>query len=144
MDYEKLTKDQLPQEFQDRIERFNRLFKAGTDHSFEEDGLYGYEMGCIAQALSFAEYFKDVSADDIVKMINERYGSDVFELIRNIKDNLPFFDEGHSGNSLSMSWQLFMCYKSHPDLIPYMHGCLATLVGDEGYYDDRSDIPKFE
>ena len=103
MDYEKLTKDQLPQEFQDRIERFNRLFKAGTDHSFEEDDLYGYEMGCIAQALSFAEYFKDVSADDVVKMINERYGSDVFELITNVKDNLPFFDEGHSGNSLSMS-----------------------------------------
>lgn len=29
-----------------------------------------------------------------------------------------------------------------PELVPYMHGCLAQLVGDEGYYDDRSDVPE--
>ena len=43
-----------------------------------------------------------------------------------------------------MSWRLFECYKIRPDWIPYMHGCLATLIGDEGYYDDRSDIPKYK
>ena len=43
-----------------------------------------------------------------------------------------------------MSWRLFKCYKVHPDMVPYMHGCLAPLVGDEGYYDDRSDIPEFK
>lgn len=39
MDYKNLTKEQLPKEFQDRIERFNRLF-------IEEDDLYQYEMHC--------------------------------------------------------------------------------------------------
>lgn len=24
------------------------------------------------------------------------------------------------------------------------HGCLAPLVGDEGYFDDRSDLPKMD
>lgn len=47
MDYKNLTK--LPKEFQDRIERFNRLFIKGAGHSFEEDTLYKYEMICIAQ-----------------------------------------------------------------------------------------------
>lgn len=28
MDYKNLTKEQLPKEFQDRIERFNRLFRS--------------------------------------------------------------------------------------------------------------------
>lgn len=34
MDYKNLTKEQLPKEFQDRIERFNRLFSKGAGHSF--------------------------------------------------------------------------------------------------------------
>ena len=46
MDYKNLTKEQLPKEFQDRIERFNRLFSKGAGHSFEEDDLYQYEMHC--------------------------------------------------------------------------------------------------
>lgn len=132
MDYKNLTKEQLPKEFQDRIERFNRLFSTG--HSFEEDDLYQYEMGCIAQALSFSEYFKDKSFEEITKTIKDKHNNDVYDFIDDIKGNVPFFDEGHSGNSLAMSWRLFECY---------MHGCLAPLVGDEGYYDDRSDIPEF-
>ena len=55
-----------------------------------------------------------------------------------------FFDEGYSGNSVGMSWRLFECYKVRPDLVPYMHGCLALLVGDQGYYDDRSDVPEIK
>ena len=144
MDYKNLTKEQLPKEFQDRIERFNRLFNKGTDHSFEEDGLYQYEMGCIAQALSFSEYFKDKSFEEITKTIQDKYNNDMYDFIEDIKSKVPFFDEGHSGNSLGMSWRLFTCYKAHPNMVPYMHGCLAILVGDEGYYDDRSDIPEFK
>lgn len=144
MDYKNLTKKQLPKEFQDRIERFNRLFNKGTDHSFEEDGLYQYEMGCIAQALSFSEYFKDKSFEEITKTIKDKYNNDMYDFIEDIKSKVPFFDEGHSGNSLGMSWRLFTCYKAHPNMVPYMHGCLAILVGDEGYYDDRSDIPEFK
>ena len=144
MDYKNLTKEQLPKEFQDRIERFNRLFKKGTDHSFEEDDLYKYEMICIAQALSFIDYFKDKPFDDIVKIIKDEYNCNTSLFIYDIKDKVPFFDKGHSGNSLGMSWRLFECYKIRPDWIPYMHGCLATLIGDKGYYDDRSDIPKYK
>lgn len=59
MNYENLTKETLPVEFQNRIERFNRLFSAATDHSFEEDDLFEYEMLCIKQALSFSEFFQD-------------------------------------------------------------------------------------
>ena len=143
MDYKNLTKEQLPKEFQDRIERFNRLFKEGTDHSFEEDDLYKYEMICIAQALSFIDYFKDKPFDDIVKIIKDEYNCNALLFIYDIKDKVPFFDKSHNGNSLGMSWRLFECYKIRPDWIPYMHGCLANLIGDEGYYDDRSDIPKY-
>lgn len=142
MDYKNLTKEQLPKVFQDRIERFNRLFRKGTNHSFEEDDLYLYEMRCIAQALSFSEYFRDKSFNEITKVIRDEYNANRWKFIDSIKKDLPFFDEGHSGNSLLMSWRLFECYKVHPDWIPYMHGCLAPLVGDEGYYDDRSDIPE--
>lgn len=144
MDYKNLTKEQLPKEFQDRIERFNRLFRKGAGHSFEEDDLYEYEMTCIAQALSFSEYFKDKSYDEIYKTVKNKYNGSVWSFMEDIKSKVPFFDEGHSGNSLAMSWELFKCYKLHPDWIPYMHGCLARLAGDEGYYDDRSDIPKLK
>jgi len=41
---------------------------------------------------------------------------------------------------MSMSWMLFRTYRSTPELIPYMHGSLAKLVGDEGYFDDRADV----
>lgn len=45
MDYKNLTEEQLPKEFQDMIERFNRLFSKGAGHSFEEeDDLYQYKM----------------------------------------------------------------------------------------------------
>lgn len=142
MDYKNLTKEQLPEEFQDRIERFNRLFEKGAGHSFEEDNLYKYEIKCIAQALSFSEYFKDKPYKEIVKTIKNEYNYNALLFIYDIKDKIPFFDEGHSGNSLGMSWRLFECYKIRPDWIPYMHGCLANLMGDEGYYDNRSDIPK--
>lgn len=141
MDYKNLTKEQLPKEFQDRIERFNRLFSKGAGHSFEEDDLYQYEMGCIAQALSFSEYFKDKSFEEITKTIKDKHNNDVYDFIDDIKGNVPFFDEGHSGNSLGMSWRLFKCYKVYPNMVPYMH---APLVGDKVYYDDRSDIPEFK
>ena len=62
--------------------------------------------------------------------------------LRLSKTNFRDFDNGHSGNSMSMSWMLYRCYKEKPELVPYMHGCLAQLVGDEGYHDNRSDVPK--
>lgn len=142
MDFNNLTKEALPKEFQDRIERFNRLFIEATGKSFEEADLYEYEMGCIRQALSFNEYFKDFSDEDFDAFTKEH--ESLYDLVMAVKDKLPFFDDGHSGNSLGMSWQLYYCYRTRPDLIPYMHGCLANLVGDVGYHDDRSDLPELE
>lgn len=118
------------------------MFSKATDHSFEEDDLYKYEMGCIAQAFSFSEYFKDKLFEEITKTIKDIYDGDMWNFMDDIKSKVLFFDKGHSGNSLAMSWRLFECYKVRPDLVPYMHGCLASLVGDEGYHDDRSDLPE--
>lgn len=123
MDFKNLTKESLPKEFQERIERFNRLFIEAGDGTFEENDLFGYEMGCIKQALSFTEFFKEMSLEEC-KAFYEKYPS-LFELIEAIKDKLPYFDNGHSGNSMSMSWMLYRCYKEKPELVPYMHGCLA-------------------
>lgn len=142
MDYENLTKDQLPKEFRDRIERFNRLFKNGTDHSFEEDPLYAYEMGCVRQALSFAEYFEPMGIEEFKSFCASH--DSLYDLVEHIKSRLPYYDEGHSGNSMGQSWMLFRAYKEKPELVQYLHGCLAQLVGDEGYHDDRSDIPQFD
>ena len=140
MDFKNLTKESLPKEFQERIERFNRLFIKAGNGTFEENDLFDYEMACIKQALSFSEFFKEMSLEEC-KAFYEKYPS-LFELIEAIKDKLPYYDKGHSGNSMSMSWMLYRCYKEKPELVPYMHGCLAQLVGDEGYHDNRSDVPK--
>lgn len=139
IDFVNFTKEQFPKEYLDRIDRFNRLFLAGCGHTFEEDDLFEYEMGCMKQSLSFYEYFKERPQEELealCKSVENLYG-----LTEKIKENLPYFDEGHSGNSMGASWQLFLCYRNKPELIPYMHGSLANLVGDAGYYDDRTDIP---
>jgi hypothetical protein len=165
MNYENLTKEQLPQPFIDRIERFNEKFRNGSEdgHSFEEDDLFGYEMLCIRQALSFYDYFKQFSNEEMEKMMDEfledkkktykkerwmtdewyekeRNRLDLYDIISRVKDKLPWYDDGHTGNSMSMSWMLFRTYRSTPDLVPYMHGSLAQLVGDSGYFDDRADV----
>lgn len=140
MNYKNLTKEALPKEFQERIERFNRLFSEAGDGTFEENELFGYEMVCIKQALSFAEYFKEMSLEECEEFY--RKFPSLFELIEEIKNKLPYYDKGHSGNSMNMSWMLYRCYKEKPELVPYMHGCLAGLVGDQGYHDNRSDVPE--
>lgn len=58
MDFKNLTKESLPKEFQERIERFNRLFIEAGNGTFEENDLFDYEMACIKQALSFLSFSK--------------------------------------------------------------------------------------
>jgi hypothetical protein len=83
MNYKNLTKEALPKEFQERIERFNRLFSEAGDGTFEENELFGYEMACIKQALSFAEYFKEMSLEECEEFY--RKFPSLFELIEEIK-----------------------------------------------------------
>lgn len=99
MNYENLTKETLPVEFQNRIRRFNRLFSAATDHSFEEDDLFEYEMLWHKQALSFSEFFQDFG-DEQYQDFLKQYES-LYDLVDAIKDKLQFFDNGHTGNSMS-------------------------------------------
>lgn len=75
------------------------MFSKATGHSFEEeDDLYQYEMGCIAQALSFSEYFKDKSLEEIIKTIKDKHNNDVYDFMDDIESKVPFFDENHSEN----------------------------------------------
>lgn len=84
-------------------------------------------MLCIKQALSFSEFFQDFG-DEQYQDFLKQYES-LYDLVDAIKDKLQFFDNGHTGNSMSMSWLLFRTYRERPELVPYMHGCLAQLVG---------------
>lgn len=140
-----MNKEDLPKEFQERIDRFNKLFIQGTldtenPHNFEEDELFEYEMLCMKEALKIVEFIKD--KDTYEELLAESGTESSYEFIKFLKDKGLQLDDGHSGNSMGQSFSLARCYITRPDLIPYMHGSLAPLVGDSGYYDDRSDIPK--
>ena len=50
----------LPQEYQDRIKRFDYFFVENTDHSFQEDDLFKYEMFVMEESLTLYEHFKDI------------------------------------------------------------------------------------
>lgn len=133
-----MTKKDLPIEYQNRIERFNRLFLEGTKNeenprNFEENDLFEYEMYCIEQSLNIAKYIKSIDQDKLKNLSHD-------ELYNNMrKENI--IDGNHTGNTFNSSLMLATCYNEYPHLIPYLHGSLAYLVGDKGYYDDRSDIP---
>lgn len=168
----------LPQPFQDRIARFNRLFQAGTEdhhdfeHHFDDDGktpgLFQYEMFCIETALAFAELlptkeifdsfieecekeFKENPPEKYNWEDDDRYkeriaaGPTIGYAIAKLRKKYPenkICEDEHSNNTMSASWMLFRMYLIYPKLIPYAHGALAPLIGDEGYYDDRSDLPE--
>ena len=143
-------------------------------HDFEHDtgegGLFQYEMFCIESALAFAELLPTKEALDIFlnecekeykenppekynwetkedyqERINE--GPGLYEVVRKLCEKNPnnnLHYEEHSGNTMGSSWFLFRTYVTYPELVPYAHGCLASLVGDEDYFDDRSDLPKMD
>lgn len=169
----------LPQPFQDRIARFNRLFQAGTEdhhdfeHHFDDDGkagLFQYEMFCIETALAFAELiptkedldtlfeecekdFKENPPEKYEWETDENYqerinrGPGLNEVVKKLCEEHPenkIREEEHSGNTMGASWFLFRTYISYPELVQYAHGSLAPLIGDEGYYDDRSDLPEIK
>ena len=127
----------MPKEYQDRIERFNKLFIQATGKPFTEDELFEYELGCMQQSLAFVDYFKDKSDQELEKLCDT---NSMFEIIDQAEEGGCYIQDGHSGNSIGMSFRLFICYRKTPHLLKYMHGSLAPLIGDKGYHDDRSDI----
>ncbi len=137
---------ELPKEFKERIDRFNRLFVKGTEntenpHNFEQDELYKYEMYCIDEAVNLINFFK---TDEIWNaLVAESKTETTYDFVEFLKKNKGLtIDDSHSGNSMGQSFSLAKLYLYRPDLIPFQHGCLAQLVGDKGYYDDRGDVPK--
>lgn len=140
-----MKKEDLPKEFQERIERFNRLFSEGTKdtnnpHNFEEDDLFKYEIFCIEEAIKITEFIKDKETYE--SLLEKSTTKSFYEFVESLKEKGLQLDDGHSGNTMRQSFSLAGCYLTVPELIPYMHGSLAPLVGDAGYHDDRSDLPK--
>ena len=177
-DYKSLKVEDLPEVFQKRVERFNKLFEKGTEdhHDFEhhfddngESGLFNYEMFCLQQAFAFidiipTEEILNQKIEELkskwLELPHERYswennkdyknrielGPDVHDVISYLQEEYPdlWVSDEHSENTMGCSWHMFIAYLKNPQYVIYMHGALAPLIGDEGYYDDRSDIPDFE
>lgn len=170
MDYTKLTVQDLPESFQKRIARFNRLFSEHTEdhHDFEHDDLFTYELFCLQQAKAYLDTVP--TKEEFNKYVeeckrawaeadHEKYsweteeafkdriakGPTIEALLDYIKTQKPelWISQDHSGNTFGFSWQVFRAQLQNPEYVPYLHGALAPLTGDEGYYDDRSDIPEF-
>ena len=132
----------LPQEYQDRIKRFDYFFVENAGHSFQEDDLFKYEMFVMEQSLVLYDHFKDVEdmnayLDELQKGSSEKL--EIYDIVKNI----PGLDKGHSANTLGATWLMFMTYKTHPEMVKFLHGSLAPLVGDEGYFDNREDVKEF-
>lgn len=139
-----MKKENLPKEFQERIDRFNKLFIQGTlntenPRNFEEDNLFEYEMLCMTEAVKLIEFIKDEYT--YRALLTESGAKSFYEFIQFLVDKGLKLDGEHTGNTMRQSFSLALCYITRPDLIPYMHGSLSPLVGDSGYYDDRSDMP---
>lgn len=100
--------------------------------------LYQYEMIVIEQAKSIAEWFE---SQENPKDLWNSMPESIFEFIEELKKKgFDKWDEGHSGNSASMSIMFAGVLLFSRNLFPYLHGALTHLVGDEGYHDDRSDV----
>lgn len=107
--------------------------------------LYDYEKMCIDEAKGIAEFITNMGGDvkeNWEKIRNE--STDSLEFMKGLKEAGYDMDERHSGNSAGASVLFANVLLFNPDIFPYLHGALALLVGDEGYHDDRSDLPQTE
>jgi len=137
----------LPQEYQDRIKRFDYLFVENTDHSFQEDDLFNYEMFVMEESLTLYEHFKDIEdinayLEEFKTAFEKETGEkpEIFDIVKNVPN---FRLSEHSGNTLGASWLMFITYKTKPEMVKFLHGSLANLIGDSGYYDNREDVKKY-
>lgn len=108
-----------------------------------ETSLYYYEMTVIDEAEKIAEFIESLGGDpkerweEIIKDASYFY-----EIGKNLEKAGYKIDDGHSANSASCAISFANCLIMNRELFPYLHGAMATLVGDAGYHDDRSDLPK--
>lgn len=137
----------LPQEYQDRIKRFDYFFVENTGHSFQEDNLFKYEMFVMEESLTLYEHFKDVEdinayLEEFTNAFKKETGKepDISDIVKNVPN---FRYSEHSGNTLSASWLMFITYKTKPEMVKFLHGSLVPLVGDEGYFDNRKDVKEY-
>ena len=144
-----MNKKDFPQLFQDRIERMNKLFLEGTKntdnpHNFEEDPLYDYEEFCMLESLKFIKVFKDKATyTEIGKNFAKKYPKNptIHDFIEHLNKKYTLkLSSDHSSNSIVMALRFAQIYIMMPEKFIYMHGALVSLVGDEGYYDDREDV----
>lgn len=114
--------------------------------------LYLYEMSVINEAERIANFIekkaeeKGITAREVWDLYGKKDGEPVscWDFVDNIKaDGYDGWDDGHSGNSGSMAVQFTYTLLFDRYLFPYMHGALVHLVGDKGYYDDRSDCKEY-
>jgi len=109
----------LPPEFKKRIDRF-RANNPNFRWQFEP-----YELFCCHEALRMVEHFKTPEA--LSAWVQNGY-TEVEET-----DN-PFKpDEGHSGNTIGCSAMLASMYMRAAEIVPYIHGAMAMLVGCKAY-----------
>ena len=132
-----------PEEIYD--EEFFDIWKRRPCHTSN----YSYEKFCIDQAVNVVEFIRSQEGtpeeiwDKYVKQNGVYVGT--FDFVKGLQaDGFKGWSEEHSGNTGGQSILFAQCILFHPIVFQYMHGALAPLCGDEGYYDDRSDIPSVE
>lgn len=132
-----------PEELYD--EEFFDIWKRRPYHTSN----YPYEKFCIDQAIKVAEFIRSKEGklqdiwDKYVKQNGVYVGT--FDFVKGLQaDGFKGWSEEHSGNTEGQSIMFAQCILFHPIVFQYMHGALVPLCGDEGYHDDRSDIPSME
>ena len=110
---------------------------------------YSYEKFCIDQAIKVVEFIR--SQERTPEEIWDKYAKqngvyvDTFDFVKGLQaDGFKGWSEEHSGNTGGQSIMFAQCILFHPIMFQYLHGALSPLCGDEGYHDDRSDIPSVE
>lgn len=132
----------------ERWDRFDRIFQKATGKPFAEadNDLYNYEKSVVDEAQRIARYI--IGKGGSWKKWWKKFcgkDNDSYSFVQNLqKDGYKDWWDGHSGNSGSAAVFFARCLFERPDLFQYLHGALSPLVGDKGYHDDRSDLPKHD
>ena len=116
-----------------------------------ESDLYGYEMAVINEAKNIAEFIEKKAEEN--KLTSKEQWDQYADLANNSTydfiekvlkpEGYDKWNEGHSGNSGSKSVMFASALIKWRDMFPYIHGAMAELIGDKGYYDDREDVKEY-